>query len=125
MPIIIKTNRKRTWTERQLRDAVKKSTSIRQALNKLGLKEAGGNYSQIKKYIEFYKIDKGHFTGYGWSKGMRGIGKPLIKLEDILIKGSDFQSYKLKKRLFDAELKPMYCEECGWREMSQDGVGSY
>lgn len=121
MPIFIKTNRKRTWTEKQLRAAVKNSTSVRQVLRKLNLKEAGGNYAQIKKYIEFYKIDKKHFTGPGWSKGLRGIGKPLIKLEDILVKESYFQSFKLKKRLFEVKLKPMYCEECGWAEKSKDG----
>jgi hypothetical protein len=121
MPLFIKTNRKRTWTEKQLKDAVNKSTSVRQVLRRLNLKEAGGNYSQIKKYIEFYKIDKGHFTGYGWSKGLRGIGKPRLKLEDILIKDSYFQSYKLKKRLFEANLKPKYCEFCGWCKKSKDG----
>jgi 5-methylcytosine-specific restriction endonuclease McrA len=121
MPIIIKTNRKRTWTENQLKKAVKECKSIRQVLSKLNLKEAGGNYAQIKKYIEFYKIDRIHFTGQGWCKGMKGIGKPLIKLENILVKGSYFQSYKLKKRLFKAKLKPRHCEECGWKKKSKDG----
>jgi hypothetical protein len=118
---MIKRTNKKTWTEDQLRDAVKNSKSVRQVLNKLNLREAGGNYSQIKKYIEFYNISKKHFTGQGWNKGMRGIGKPLIKLKDILVKKSYFQSYKLKKRLFDAKLKPMHCEECGWRKKSLDG----
>lgn len=121
MPIFIRTNKKRTWTENELREAAKNSTSVRQVLKKLRLKEAGGNYAQIKKYIEFYKINKKHFTGPGWSKGLRGIGKPLIKLEDILVEKSYFQSFKLKKRLFEAKLKPMYCEECGWCEKSKDG----
>ena len=119
--MIIKTNRKRTWSEEQLRKAVKDSTSLRQVLKKIKLKEAGGNYTQIKKYIELYKINKNHFTGPGWSKGMTGIGKPRIKLDDILVKGSYFQSYKLKKRLFEAEIKPKHCEECGWKKISPDG----
>ncbi|HRY82457.1 MAG TPA: HNH endonuclease signature motif containing protein [Candidatus Moranbacteria bacterium] len=119
--IIIKTNRKRTWTEDQLRIAVKNSTSIRKVLSKLKLREAGGNYSQIKKYIEFYKIDSKHLKGRGWSRGLEGIGKPRIKLRDILVKGNYFQSYKLKKRLFEENLKPKYCEECGWHKISADG----
>jgi hypothetical protein len=121
MPLIIKSNRKRTWSESQLRKAVRESKSIRQVLHKLKLREAGGNYSQVKKYIEFYKINRKHFTGKGWSKGLRGIGRPLIKLEAILVKDSYFQSYKLKKRLFEAKLKPVSCEECGWNEKSKDG----
>ena len=40
--------RKRKWTALQLEIAVKKSTSYRQVLKKLGLRMAGGNYEQIK-----------------------------------------------------------------------------
>lgn len=98
-------SRKRRWNEEQLREAVKKSLSIRQVLTKLGLKEAGGNYSQIKKYIKEFEMNTQHFTGMLWSKGLHGIGKPLIPLEKILIAESTFQSYKLKKRLFAVNLK--------------------
>ncbi len=113
--------KKRSWTEEQLRTAVKSSKSIRQVLFKIGLIEAGGNYSQIKKFIEIYKINIKHFTGRGWNKGMRGIGKPRLKLDDILKKDNYFQSYKLKKRLFAAKLKPQHCEICGWNKKSADG----
>jgi ssDNA-binding Zn-finger/Zn-ribbon topoisomerase 1 len=111
----------RKWTEEQLREAVKKSRSIRQVLHCLGLKEAGGNYTQIKKYLDFYRIDYSHFTGPGWSKGLKGIGKPRIALKDILVENSNYQSYKLKKRLFIAQLKFPKCEECGWAETTTDG----
>lgn len=109
------------WTEQQLRDAVEESKSIRQVLGLLGLKQAGGNYSQVKKYFGFYKIDTSHFTGKLWSKGLIGIGKPRIPLEEILIKNSTFQSFKLKNRLFKAELKTEKCEECGWNKVSPGG----
>ena len=113
--------RKRSWTEQQLRLAVKKSTSIRQVIKKLKLKPAGGNYDQINKYLKYYKIDTLHFKGQGWNKGMRGIGKPKLTLDEILVKGSYFQSYKLKKRLFNAKIKLKKCEICGWAEKSIDG----
>ena len=109
------------WTEEQLRSAAKQSTSIRQVLSRIKLKEAGGNYAQIKKYLHIYKVDISHFKGKGWNKGLKGIGKPLYSLEEILVKNSNFQSYKLKNRLFLAKLKPQYCEECGWAEKSTDG----
>ena len=111
----------RKWTENQLKEAVKKSKSIRQVLGLLGLKQAGGNYSQIKKYLDFYKIDKTHFTGKLWNKGLRGIGKPRIPLEKILIENSNYQSFKLKKRLFIAGLKFPKCEECEWEKKSASG----
>lgn len=114
-------NKKRSWNETDLRIAVKKSTSIRQVLKLLNLKLAGGNYTQIGKYIKEYKIDSNHFTGKAWNKGIKLDFKPRISLEDILKKNSYFQSYKLKKRLFLAGLKPMCCEECGWNKKAVDG----
>lgn len=113
--------KKKRWTEQQLREAVRNSTSIRQVLGKLNLKQAGGNYAQIKKYLKFYKINTKHFKGKGWSKGLKGIGKPIIPIKNILVKNSDFQSYKLKKRLFAEKIKLPKCEECGWSERSTDG----
>ena len=109
------------WNEEQLREAVKKSSSIRQVLGLLNIKQAGGNYFQIKKYFGIYKIDTSHFTGKLWSKGLRGIGKPRIPLEKILIQNSTYQSFKLKRRLFKAGIKTEKCEECGWDQASPAG----
>ncbi|MFA6436447.1 MAG: HNH endonuclease [Candidatus Gracilibacteria bacterium] len=113
--------RKRCWTDQQLQLAVKNSFSFRQVLGKLGLREAGGNYAQLKKYVRDLKVDVTHFKGRGWNSGLTGIGKPRLPLEKILVKGSDFQSFKLKKRLFIAGLKSKYCEQCGWAEYTEDG----
>lgn len=114
-------NRKRKWTEETLKKAVSSSTSIRQVLQKIGLVEAGGNYNQIKKYIKENNINIRHFKGRGWNKGLKGIGIVRIPLEKILIKNSDFQSFKLKKRLFLTKIKEEKCEECGWSKLSKDG----
>lgn len=113
--------KKRSWTEEQLIKAVSTSTSVRQVISKLSLVAAGGNYEQVQKYIRYYKIDTGHFKGKGWSRGLRGIGKPIIALNAILVQNSTFQSYKLKKRLFQAQLRQQSCELCGWSERSIDG----
>ncbi|MBU1046525.1 HNH endonuclease [Patescibacteria group bacterium] len=113
--------KKKKWTEKNLRDAAKNSTSIRQVLQKIGLIEAGGNYNQIKKYLIFYNIDTKHFKGKGWNKGMRGLGKSIIPLKDILVRDSNYQSFKLKKRLFKKGVKKQECEECGWKKKSIDG----
>lgn len=113
--------RKRKWSEDQLRIEAKKATSIRQLLSFLGLKEAGGNYKQIAKYLKYYQVDTLHFSGQTWNKGLRGIGKPIRKLEEVLVKGSFIQSYQLKKRLFLAGLKPQHCELCSWAKQTDDG----
>ena len=113
--------KKRSWTVGQLKLAVEQSTSFRQVLKKIGLREAGGNYFQLQKYVKELGMDASHFKGRGWNKGLKGIGKPLIPLKKILVKGSLFQSFKLKKRLFKENLKPQFCEECKWAKISEDG----
>lgn len=114
-------SRKRRWTEEELRQATRLSTSYRQTLKKLGLVEAGGNYDQIKKYVAELKIDITHFKGKGWSKGLRGVGKPFWSMEEILVKNSTYQSFKLKNRLFKEGLKERMCEMCGWAKHTVDG----
>ncbi|MEK9151700.1 MAG: HNH endonuclease signature motif containing protein [Patescibacteria group bacterium] len=111
----------KSWTENDLKRAVRNSKSIRQTIFCLGLIPAGGNYLQIQKFLKLYRIGTSHFTGRGWSKGLKGIGKPRIELKNILVRNSFFQSFKLKKRLFAAKLKSQSCEECGWNKMSEDG----
>lgn len=110
----------RTWTEKQLKFAVAKSRSYRQVLNFLNLKQAGGNYAQIKKYIREYNLNIDHFKGRGWNKGMHLPFNPKVSLDKILVKNSDFQSYKLKNRLIREGLKKLRCEECGWRKKAEN-----
>ncbi len=112
---------KKRWTRENLIDAAKSSYSIRNVIRMLGLKPAGGNYAQINKFILLFQIDIAHFKGRGWNKGLTGTGVPRISLEKILVAGSYFQSYKLKKRLFKEGFKKVLCEECGWAKRSEDG----
>jgi hypothetical protein len=113
--------RPKKWNNEQLKAAVAESRSVRQVLGKLGLKQAGGNYAQIKKYLTEFKIESKHFTGRGWSKGLRITTNPGAPIEELLVNNSGYQSFKLKRRLFDANLKPKHCEECGWSKISKDG----
>lgn len=113
--------KKRSWSKDQLIESVSTSTSFRQVLSKLGLVEAGGNYAQIKKYVSEFNLDIKHFTGRGWSRGKKIETSPLIPLKNILVNNSDFQSYKLKNRLFKEGLKTRVCELCGWNQISEDG----
>ena len=113
--------RVRKWNEQDLRKAVAISFSKRQVLKILGLVEAGGNYEQITKYINLYKIDTSHFLGKGSNKGKTLIRKHIYSLKEILVKDSNFQSHKLKKRLFAEKIKKPKCEMCGWEKISVDG----
>ena len=112
---------KRSWSETQLKNAVKVSKSYRQVISLLGLRPTGGNYDQVKKYIREYSLNIKHFTGKVWNKGLKFEFNPRIPLEKILIINSTYQSFKLKKRLFSAKLKKPKCEKCGWAKKSVDG----
>ncbi len=103
----------RKYTEEQFREAIKASTSIRQVLKKLGLAEAGGNYSTIKNNITELNLDADHFLGRGWKKGS---SVPVFQpkpLQKILVEDSSYQSYKLKRRFIENDLKKERCERCG------------
>lgn len=111
----------RRWTEDQLHQALKSSYSIREVIKKLGLVPAGGNYEQVKSAIKSLGLDVSHLNGRGWRKNRTFDFLPRKQLSDILVKGSDFQSFKLKRRLFQEGLKFAKCELCGWAERAQDG----
>jgi len=111
----------RTWTDKQLRQAVQDSYSVRQVIGKLGLVPAGGNYVQVQKAITDLHIETTHFTGKGWRKNKTFTYSPKKSLAELLQRDTDVQSYKLKKRLFFEKVKTPQCELCGWAEMSEDG----
>ncbi len=102
--------RKRSWSTSQLIQAVGSSRSIRQVLQKLHLVEAGGNYAQMKKYIHELALNTEHMTGRGWNRNLEFRPNKEIPLSEILIENMQYQSYKLKLRLFKTGLKIQKCE---------------
>jgi hypothetical protein len=114
--------KKTSWTDDQLVSAVAVSYSYRQVIHRLGLVPAGGNYVQVQYAIKRLNLDTTHFTGMGWNKGQR-YQLPHVRksLDDILVVGSSFQSFKLKNRLFEAGIKFPKCELCGWSQAASDG----
>ena len=103
-----------TYSEQELREAVKTSTSIRQVLDKLNIVPAGGNYQTTNRRIQKLDIDISHFSGQAWNKG-RVIG-PKRPIGEYLKENSVVQSYKLKNRLIAEGLKQHKCECCGITE---------
>ncbi len=113
--------KKRKWSNEILAMRVKESYSLRQVIKKLGLIPAGGNYLHVQRIIKELGIDTSHFLGKGWSLGLKLQFKPRISLESILTENNNYQSYKLKRRLFDLGIKKQKCELCGWDQKSKDG----
>ena len=55
--------RERSYTDEELAEAITESFSYAQALRKLGLRPAGGNYAIIKKRVTELELDTSHFKG--------------------------------------------------------------
>ncbi|PIS40935.1 MAG: hypothetical protein COT26_00735 [Candidatus Kerfeldbacteria bacterium CG08_land_8_20_14_0_20_43_14] len=78
--------RTKRWNQNDLSKAAKESTSYKQVIYKLGLVPAGGNYQQIKDYLNKWNINIKHFRGWGWNVGMKFKPKPPMPLSRILRK---------------------------------------
>lgn len=111
----------RSWTDDQLRQAVRKSKSYRNVLILLGLIPAGGNYEQVKLRVKELKLNVEHFTGKGWNAGLTYSLKRTPPIKELLIENGTTQSFKLKRKLFQAGLKTPKCELCGWCKQAPDG----
>jgi hypothetical protein len=103
-------------TKDDFEKAAKASFSIAEMCRKLGARPSGGNYKIVHNAIDEYQLDVSHFRGQGWNVGLKFKPKTSRDLSEILVKGSTFQSFKLKKRLFDSGLKEKRCESCGLSE---------
>jgi hypothetical protein len=107
---------KHKYTPETLNVAVQNSTSIRQVLHQLSLKEAGGNYLTIKQKIKELGLDTSHFTGKAWNKGLKFRPNPEKPLPELLVANSNYQSHKLRKRLIREGFFEPKCHNCNLEE---------
>ncbi len=104
----------RKYTEHQLAEAIKNSTSLAQTLSKLGVAPYGGNYVVLKKAVRHFNLNTSHFTGQIWNKG-KTIG-PKQPLERYLTNELQIQSYKLKRKLLSEGVLNKKCSNCQNKE---------
>ena len=101
------------------RDAMAKaiagSRSIREALGRLGVVPAGGNYQSFKRAVATFGLDTSHFAGQAHLRG-KTHDYTRRPLKAILRKGRVENTYRLKRRLVSEGLKPHRCERCGLTE---------
>ncbi|TXG76188.1 HNH endonuclease [Candidatus Dojkabacteria bacterium] len=105
---------RKNLNETDFNHIVTNSKSIADICRHIGIVAKGGNYKTVKQLLIKYSCDTSHFTGCGWNQGdrYRQIKLP-APIESILIKGSVYPSYTLKKRLFNEGYKEKLCEICG------------
>ena len=99
------------YSEKDLREAVRNSTSMRQTLDKLCVSPFGGNYDVLRKALYHFAIDTSHFRGQAWKKGKSL--PPKTSTEDYLSNKLPIQSYKLKRRLIKEGYFQHLCSKCG------------
>ena len=96
-------------------EIVKSSRSVSQALTRLGMTPSGNAYRVFHKRVNENNIDTSHFLGMAWSKGTVGVvpARNKIPLNEIL-EGMhpDYQSHKLKLRLFAENIFEKRCQKC-------------
>jgi hypothetical protein len=58
----------RNYTDQDVIDVAKEVFSLGQLLIKLNLKQAGGNYSNMKRLLQKLNVDCSHWVGQSWNK---------------------------------------------------------
>lgn len=106
-------NRKRKYNDEQFREAVRTSISIREALGKLGLVPAGGNYKHFRQLVNSLGCSTKHFLGKGYLKNKTHNWTIKIPMKDILIENSTYTSSNgLRKRLIGEGIFDAKCSSC-------------
>jgi len=105
---------RQTYTKELLQEAVNSSQSVAGVLRYLGLAQAGGTQSHIKKQLDKFEIDTTHFTGQGHGKGKASSSKKTAA--DILIilpTGSNRPKTEQLRRALEEKRVKYACSSCG------------
>jgi hypothetical protein len=101
-------NRKERYSEENMKKVIQVSTCIKEAVEAMGLRAAGGNYNVFHKYVEKYNKSQ---------RDKIGNIRKTIPLAEILVENSTYDRTRLKNRLYNDGLKERKCEKCGQGEM--------
>jgi hypothetical protein len=104
------------YSESEAREAIAASMSWTDALRRLGMRPAGGNWKTLRRYaLEVWRIPVDHFDPYASQRGPNAWAA--TPLSEILVEGSTYSRGHLKRRLYEAGLKTAVCERCGQGEI--------
>ena len=106
--------RARSWTDGDLREVVRQSSTMADVIRQLGYKQSGGVHRWLTGHIRRLEISTDHFRGRGHPKGVKrpGSGRR-IPLEELLRENVQYSPSRLRARLVAEGLKENRCEECG------------
>jgi hypothetical protein len=114
-------SRERFYSDDDVRRAVAESSTLTEALRRLGLRAAGGNYKTLKALIVRLGIATDHLDP-GLSR-RRALALHCRKrpLEEVLTEHSTYNRSNLKQRLYAGGIKQRRCEMCGQDEEWRGG----
>lgn len=104
---------RRSWTDNDLKLAVRDNKSYAGVLRTLGFNVSGGMHTLIKGHVLRLNLDVSHFTGQGHRKDSTHNWTKKVPIERILIKNSNYRSTALRRRLFKEGILENVCAECG------------
>jgi hypothetical protein len=106
------------YSEAEARAAIASSSSFAEALRKLDLRAAGGNWRTLKRYAtEVWRIPIDHFDPHSASRAALGRARtPARPLDALLTADSGSARGNLKRRLYQEGIKERRCELCGQGE---------
>ena len=94
----------RSWTDAQLVEAAKNSSTIAECLRALGFNALGAHYKELKKHMKRLNLTLSQIK-----KPTNNIQKPL---EKVLVRGGINNTHKLKLRLIKEGLLKNECAGC-------------
>jgi hypothetical protein len=106
--------RRPPFSEAAARAAIAASSCWADALRALGYQAKGANYRTPQKWARNWKIPTGHFDPHVGRK--RAARAQEIPLCEVLVEGSAYNRYNLKRRLVTSGLLAPRCEMCGQGE---------
>jgi hypothetical protein len=100
-------------------EIIKTSSNKTDVLNKLNLKNNGGNYNTLSHFINLNNVDVSHFQRNKQTTKKKSFNYKDIS--EILVKNSTYRSTNhLKNKLYKLNLKSPICELC---EQSEEWMG--
>src|SRR5581483_1306425 len=105
---------RRRYSDLEIVEAVRSSSSIAKVLKILRLSPTGCNYKSMHGHFARLGLDTSHFTGQAHLRGRHHSWTPRRPLAEVLIENSTYQtSSHLKARLLREGVLLNRCSECG------------
>jgi Zn finger protein HypA/HybF involved in hydrogenase expression len=105
---------KKKYTEEQLIEAVRTSTTLQQALDKLNLI---GGHTRIKEKITLLSLNTDHWENFSGTTPRK-----ILSLDKLLKKGTFIQTSNLRARLLNNGIFEYKCVKCGINEWNGEAI---